>query len=71
VLHATHADAERTLFPAPQSCRWPRSPLGQVVVDGDADRADALFATVEFEQLGARRARLRWARRAPCRRAGR
>jgi len=64
VLHAVDADAERTLFPGTAQLpvatltgtagdllltAWRRAPLGQVTVDGDADRADALFATVGLD----------------------
>jgi uncharacterized protein (TIGR03083 family) len=63
VFHAVDADAERTLFPgtsdlpvatvtAPAGdlllAAWRRVPLSAVTVDGDADRAAALLATVSL-----------------------
>jgi uncharacterized protein (TIGR03083 family) len=61
VFHAVDADAERTLFPGTADlpvatltgpagdlllAAWHRIPLDAVTVDGDADRAAALLATV-------------------------
>ena len=64
VLHAVDADAERTLFPGTADLPvatltgtagdlllvlWRRLPLTAVTVDGDADRAAALLASVDLE----------------------
>ena len=61
VFHAVDADAERTLFPGTADlpvatltgpagdlllAAWRRVPLDAVTVDGDADRAGALLATI-------------------------
>jgi uncharacterized protein (TIGR03083 family) len=63
VFHAVDADAERTLFAGTSDlpvatltgpagdlllAAWRRLPLSAVTVDGDADRATALIATVQL-----------------------
>jgi uncharacterized protein (TIGR03083 family) len=64
VFHALDVDAERTLFPGTSDlpvatltgragdlllAAWRRVPLTTVTVDGDADRAAALLATVSLD----------------------